>query len=74
MGAAGAIETVITICSLRDGVVPFTAGLQQPEAAGTADFVMERPRAVTAPYALTNSFGFGGNNAACVIARPEVAP
>jgi 3-oxoacyl-[acyl-carrier-protein] synthase II len=74
MGAAGAIETIVTICSLRDQVVPFTPGLERPELPGAADFVMREPRPVRTSHALTNSFGFGGNDAALVIAHPEALP
>ncbi len=72
MGAAGTIETIVALRSLRDGVVPHTAGLERPEQPDLADFVMHEPRLVLANYALTNSFGFGGNDAALVIASPDV--
>jgi len=72
MGAAGVIETIVAIRSLGAGVVPHTPGLEQPERPGAADFVMGQPRRVETDYALTNSFGFGGNDAVLVLARPEV--
>ncbi len=73
MGAAGAIEAVITMRSLQRRVVPHTPGLVEPEEPMRADFVMHDSRSTAARYALSNSFGFGGNDAALVIATPEVA-
>ena len=72
MGAAGAIEAALTILSLREGWVPPTAGLRQPELEGAVDFVRDSARAVAGEYAVSSSFGFGGNNAALVFGRPEV--
>ncbi len=73
MGAAGAVEAVVAILSLIEGLVPPTAGLTDPEFADEADFVRDEARRVTGRYGLSNSFGFGGNNAALLLARPEVA-
>jgi 3-oxoacyl-[acyl-carrier-protein] synthase II len=74
MGAAGAIEAVIAIESLRERTVPPTAGLEQPEFEHELDFVRGGARRVDAPYGLSTSFGFGGNNGVLVFARPEVLP
>jgi 3-oxoacyl-[acyl-carrier-protein] synthase II len=71
LGAAGAIEAVVTLESLRRGWVPPTAGLLEPESADSMDFVMGSPRAVSARFGLTNSFGFGGNNASLIFAQSE---
>jgi 3-oxoacyl-[acyl-carrier-protein] synthase II len=73
LGAAGAIEAVVTLETLRCGLVPPTAGLTDPELEGEIDFVRGTPRPVVARYGLTNSFGFGGNDASLVLASPEVA-
>jgi 3-oxoacyl-(acyl-carrier-protein) synthase len=72
LGAAGAIEAVVTLETLRRGLVPPTAGLTDPELAGDFDFVRGTPRPVVARYGLSNSFGFGGNNASLLLASPEV--
>ena len=72
MGAAGAIEAVVSILALRHGLVPPTAGLVDPEFDGELDFVRDTPRRIGKGYGLSNSFGFGGNNAALLFARPEV--
>lgn len=71
LGAAGAIEAIVALRSLAGGFVPPTAGLVDPEAGDRLDFVMGAPRATRARVALSCSFGFGGNNAALVLARPE---
>jgi 3-oxoacyl-(acyl-carrier-protein) synthase len=74
LGGAGAIEAVVTLESLRRGWVPATAGLLEPESGESLDFVMGSPRPVSARFGLTNSFGFGGNNASMIFARSEDGP
>lgn len=72
LGAAGAIEAIATLCSLRHGIIPPTAGLSDGEFAGRIDCVHTAVRKTSATYALSNSFGFGGNNASIVLAAPDV--
>jgi 3-oxoacyl-[acyl-carrier-protein] synthase II len=72
LGAAGALEAIATVMSLRAGLVPATAGLVQSDFEGRVDCVVGAPRAVDANFAISNSFGFGGNNAALVFASPGV--
>jgi 3-oxoacyl-[acyl-carrier-protein] synthase II len=72
LGAAGAVEAIATIASLREGVVAPTLGLEQPEDGLDLDYVpgSARPLAAPedrAPIAITNSFGFGGHNAVLVL-------
>jgi 3-oxoacyl-[acyl-carrier-protein] synthase II len=72
LGAAGAVEAIATIASLREGVVAPTLGLEQPEEGLDLDYVpgSARPLAAPedrAPIAITNSFGFGGHNAVLVL-------
>jgi 3-oxoacyl-[acyl-carrier-protein] synthase II len=64
LGAAGALESVATILSLRDRVVPATINLDDPEDIGLdiASSKRELPQGEIA--ALNNSFGFGGHNVA----------
>jgi len=71
LGAAGAIEAIVALLSLQSGLVPPTAGLVDCEFDGSVDCVRERPRRVGARHALSNSFGFGGNNTSLVLGRPE---
>jgi 3-oxoacyl-[acyl-carrier-protein] synthase II len=69
LGAAGALESVFTILSLRNQVVPFTANLEDPDddaAVQAIDIVRQEPRKASFTAALNNSFGFGGHNMALV--------
>lgn len=70
LGAAGAIEAIATILALRDGCVPPTINLDDPDEAGegldlTPGTAMGRPLRA----AISNSFGFGGQNTALVFRR-----
>lgn len=70
LGAAGGLEALVCALALRDGVVPPTINLDEPDA-GTEEFDLvphvARERALR--YALSNSFGFGGTNAALILAK-----
>jgi 3-oxoacyl-[acyl-carrier-protein] synthase II len=63
LGAAGAIEAVVTVLSMRDRVVHPTINLEEPdpECEGL-DIVREQSRQLEIQYALSNSLGFGGHN------------
>ncbi len=67
LGAAGAVEAIFTILSIRDGVVPPTINLNEvdPKCAGL-DYVPHQARKAKVRYAMSNSFGFGGTNACLV--------
>ena len=71
MGAAGALEAVATVLTLRDGVVPPTIGLEAPDPECDLDYVPLRARRADVRTALNNSAGFGGCNAATVFRRVE---
>lgn len=62
LGAAGAIEAVLTVQALRDGVVPPTLNLKDLDPQIDLDVVAESPRRSDYRYAVTNSFGLGGYN------------
>jgi 3-oxoacyl-[acyl-carrier-protein] synthase II len=73
LGAAGAVEAIATVLALRDRVAPPTLGYEQPEDGLDLDYVPDGPRPLRARpdgrdsargVALSNSFGFGGHNAA----------
>ena len=66
LGAAGAVEAVLTVQALRDGVVPPTLNLKNLDPEIDLDVVVGGPRRANYRYALTNSFGIGGNNVAAV--------
>ncbi|HEX9204789.1 MAG TPA: beta-ketoacyl-[acyl-carrier-protein] synthase family protein [Candidatus Deferrimicrobiaceae bacterium] len=67
-GAAGALEAAACLLSIRDGVVPPTANFEEPDPECDVDCVPNRARAVPVRAALSLSAGFGGQNAAIVLA------
>ncbi len=69
LGAAGAIEGLATILALREGFLPPTVNLHEPDAACGLDFVPRTSRPAELRYALSNSYGFGGNNTTVVFGR-----
>jgi len=69
MGAAGALESIATVLSIREGVVPPTLGLDEPDPEFDLDYCPLRARPVDVPVAMNNSFGLGGTNASLVFAR-----
>jgi len=70
LGAAGAIEAVFCIEALRHGLLPATINLDDPEeTANIFDLVPNQPKQKPITYALSNSFGFGGVNAALVLGK-----
>lgn len=69
LGAAGAVETIWTALALRDQVVPPTINRETPDPACVLDVVPDNARSVTATYALTTAFGFGGHNTVLVLGQ-----
>lgn len=71
LGGAGALESLITVLSLREGLVPPTANLDDPDDAVDLDIVRGEPRKLPdgPAAALNNSFGFGGHNTSVVFQR-----
>ena len=67
IAGAGAAEAIVALCSIREGVVPPTANLDQPGDDIGLDVVAGSPREVGTGPALSNSFGFGGHNATLVL-------
>lgn len=71
LGAAGALEALITTLTIRDGIVPPTINLDDPDEGCDLDYVPHRARQMDVDAAISNSFGFGGTNASLVIQRFE---
>jgi 3-oxoacyl-[acyl-carrier-protein] synthase II len=67
LGAAGAIEAVISVAAIERGLLPPTVGLEEPDRGVTIDLVRETRRVAPGFVALTCSFGFGGTGAALVL-------
>lgn len=73
LGAAGALEAIISVQALREGLLPPTINLDDPvDVADVFDLVANTAKPKVIDYALSNSFGFGGVNAALVFGR--IAP
>lgn len=66
LGAAGAIEMAACILAMRDGVIPPTINLENPDPACDLDYVPNVAREAKITVAVNNSFGFGGHNATLV--------
>ncbi|MFI7023716.1 beta-ketoacyl-ACP synthase II [Micromonospora sp. NPDC049900] len=69
LGAAGALESIATILSIRDSVVPPTINLDDPDDGLDLEVAAGKARHMDIPAALNNSFGFGGHNVALVFTR-----
>jgi len=69
MGAAGGIELVATICALEHGILPPTVNLDEPDPECDLDYVPNQARECQVDVALSNSFAFGGLNAALAVRR-----
>lgn len=68
-GAAGGAEAIALIRSLNDGIIPPTINLDHPDPACDLDYVPNQAREADLSIGLSNSFGFGGHNAAILLAR-----
>jgi nodulation protein E len=73
LGAAGALELVVTIGAVREGVAPPTINWLEPDQKCPVDAVPNEARAMPIRVALSNSFAFGGINATLVVRRAEAA-
>ena len=69
LGAAGGVEAGVIALALRDQIVPPTANYEKPDPDCDLDYVPNTSRRIQAQYALSNSFGFGGTNAALLMKR-----
>jgi 3-oxoacyl-[acyl-carrier-protein] synthase II len=69
LGGAGGLEAGISVLALRDQKLPPTINYVHPDPACDLDYVPNRARPVNFEYALSNSFGFGGTNAALLFKR-----
>ncbi len=69
LGGAGGLEAGITVLALRDQILPPTINLENPDPDCDLDYVPNQSRRAAVEYALSNSFGFGGTNAALLFKR-----
>jgi 3-oxoacyl-(acyl-carrier-protein) synthase len=67
IGAAGALEAVVSVLTIRDGILPPTINLEHKDPQCDLDYVPNVARKAKVRTVLSNSFGFGGQNASLVI-------
>ena len=68
LGAAGALELIITVMALREGTAPPTINCDEPDPNCPIDMVPDGARTLPIRAAMSNSFAFGGINAVLIIA------
>ena len=71
LGAAGAVEAMFTVLSIRDGKLPPTINYEVEDPSCDLDYVPNEAREADVKVAMSNSFGFGGHNACVVFKRFE---
>jgi 3-oxoacyl-[acyl-carrier-protein] synthase II len=69
IAAAGAVEAIICVMALRRGVLPPTINYEVPDPECDLDYIPNQAREQRARHALSNSFGFGGQNVSLVVSR-----
>ncbi|HOO41138.1 MAG TPA: beta-ketoacyl-ACP synthase II [Syntrophales bacterium] len=69
LGAAGGVEAVFTAMAIRDGMIPPTINLDEPDPECDLDYVPNRAREKEIRVAMSNTFGFGGVNATLVLKK-----
>ncbi len=71
LGAAGAVESVVSVMTILTGVIPPTINLHHPDPECNLDYVPNKARQATVDVAMSNSMGFGGHNASLIFKRYE---
>lgn len=69
LGAAGSVEAIVSILSIRDQCAPPTINLDEPDAECDLDYVPHTARSIPIDTVLSNSFGFGGTNGTLIFKR-----
>ncbi len=69
LGAAGSVEAIFTVLTIRDGIIPPTVNYDTPDPDCDLDYVPNIARKASVDTALSNSFGFGGVNATLVFRK-----
>ncbi|MFS0739662.1 beta-ketoacyl-ACP synthase II [Brevundimonas sp. 3P9-tot-E] len=71
LGAAGAIESIFSVLAIRDQMAPPTINLDDPEMETPIDLIPHKGKAKKIDVAMSNSFGFGGTNAAVIFKKVD---
>ncbi|MEN5230864.1 beta-ketoacyl-ACP synthase II [Brevundimonas naejangsanensis] len=71
LGAAGAIESIFSVLAIRDQMAPPTINLDDPEMETPIDLIPHKGKARKIDVAMSNSFGFGGTNAAVIFKKVD---
>ncbi len=74
LGAAGAVEAIVTVKALETQLAPPTANFTEPDPECDLDYVPNVPRPLATQVAVSNNFAFGGANASLVLTRGRSAP
>jgi 3-oxoacyl-[acyl-carrier-protein] synthase II len=69
LGGAGGVESVFTVLTIKDGIIPPTINLDNPDPKCDLDYVPNQARKAEVQAAMTNSFGFGGTNAVLIFKK-----
>jgi 3-oxoacyl-[acyl-carrier-protein] synthase II len=69
LGAAGAVEAIFSLLAIRDGIVPPTINLDNPDVTTAIDLVPHKAQKRAVNVAMSNSFGFGGTNASLILSK-----
>jgi 3-oxoacyl-[acyl-carrier-protein] synthase II len=69
IAAAGSVEAIVCLLAIRDGMLPPTINLENPDPECDLDYIPNRARSKTVDVTLSNSFGFGGQNITLILRR-----
>ena len=69
IAAAGAVELIVSVMTIRNGVIPPTINYETPDPSCDLDYVPNVAREQCVDHVLSNSFGFGGQNVSLIISR-----
>jgi 3-oxoacyl-(acyl-carrier-protein) synthase len=73
LGAAGALEALFAVKVIQDSVMPATINYEIPDPECDLDYIPNQSRPKKVEYVMSNSFGFGGHNAAVILKKFEKA-
>jgi 3-oxoacyl-(acyl-carrier-protein) synthase len=71
LGAGGALEAAICIMAMRDGLIPPTINLDEPDPECDLDYTPNVARRKELGMVMSNSFGFGGHNSVLILSAPS---